>query len=103
MAAPTAADLSELEIEVLGWLLDDYESPSSITDDIARGLDRPVTEAEVSETLRGLVRKGLAAAFRYNKEAEAFEPIELSPDMASDGLWYLALPRGRSEIDQAAI
>ena len=102
MAAPTAAQLTEFEREVLGWLLDDYESPSSIAGDIARELDRPVTEAQVSEALRALVQKGLAEAFRYDKEAEAFERIQLSSD-TSDDIWYLALPRGRSEVDQAAI
>jgi hypothetical protein len=103
MADPIAAQLTDFEREVLGWLLDDYESPTSIAGDIARELGRSVTEAEVSETLRVLVQKGLAAAFRYNKEAEAFERIGLSSNMASDGLWYLALARGRSEIDQTAI
>ena len=103
MAAPNAAQLTQFEREVLGWLCDDYESPSSITKDIARELGRAVTEAEVSAALRVLVQKGLAGAFLYNKEAEAFERVDVSSNTASDNLWYLALPRGRTEIDQAAI
>jgi|SRR3954465_964375 len=103
MAAPRAAPPTEFEKEVLGWLFDDYESPSSIAGDIARDLGRPVTEAQVSGALRALVEKGFAEAFQYNKEAEAFERIELSSSAASTDLWYLASPRGRTEIDRAAI
>jgi hypothetical protein len=103
MAAPRAVQLTELESKVLGLVSDDYESPASISGDIARELGRSVEEAEVSAALRALVHKGLVAAFRYNKEAEAFEHIELNPNMAAEKLWYLALPRGRTEIDQSAI
>jgi hypothetical protein len=95
--------LTKFQKEVLGWVGDDYESPASISADIGRELGRTVPEAEVSAALRALVQHGLVAAFRYDKEAEAFERIELGPDLASEHLWYLALPRGRTESDKAAI
>lgn len=50
-----------------------------------------------------LVEKGFAVAFQYNKEIEAFEPVELHATTASDDIWFLASPRGHTEIDQAAI
>jgi hypothetical protein len=95
--------LTEFQREVLRWIGDDYESPASISGDIARELGRPVTEAEVSAALQVLVQHGLVAAFRYDNEAQAFERVELGPHLASEKLWYLALPRGRTESDHAAI
>jgi hypothetical protein len=103
MAAPRAVPLTELEKEVLGWLFDDYESARSITNDIGRELQRPMTETDIAAALRALVEKGFALAFRYNKDAKAFEPVELRETTGSDDIWFLASPRGRTEIDQAAI
>lgn len=92
-------DEAAFELEVLGWLLNDYESPSSISADLARELGRRVTEAEVSDALAALASRGLAQAFRFVRGAW----VEVEPDQARDcdDLWFLATNEGRRTVSDA--
>jgi len=47
---------SAFELEVLGWVADDYEAPHTITGDIARETGRSTTEAEVRAALLALAQ-----------------------------------------------
>jgi hypothetical protein len=91
-------DRSSFELEVLGWLLDDYESSTSLASDLSRELARLVSEAEVTEALEALSGRGLAQAFRY--DGTAWVPVEAGTAPTGD-LWYLATNHGSGVADAA--
>lgn len=95
--------MSDLQREVLRWVGDEYESGETIRENVARALGRAVAGAEVSAALAALVREGCVAAFRYDKSEEAFERVAAVPEGAAEGLWFLALPRGRLQSDRASL
>jgi hypothetical protein len=85
-----------LELEVLGWLLNDYESPSSLASDIGRELGRVVSEVEIAEALEGLSARGLAQAFRF--DGAFWVAVGPGTSQTAD-IWYLATAHGRSVAD----
>ena len=94
--------LTALELEVLGWLLDDYESPSSITGDISRELGAPQTEAAVAEALTALASLGLAQAYVYDAAASKWRATPLSQVPAGAEPWFLATPAGAAIVNGPA-
>jgi hypothetical protein len=92
-------DNTVFELEVLGWLMDDYESPSSIAADLARELGREVTEADVADALAALTARGLAQPFRLVDGA--WSKAECGHAEDRDGLWFMATDAGRRSVGDA--
>ncbi len=90
-----------MDLEVLGWLADDYEAAHTITADIARALNRPVTEAEVLDALRRLTRAGRAQAFRYDSSTQSYRPITSDQADRAKDAWFMAV--GKWEDRTSAI
>ena len=58
--------ISEFDLAVIGWVGNDYEAVSTILEDIARDLQRPVSEDELVASLLALHREGLVDAFVWD-------------------------------------
>ena len=86
---------SAFELEVLGWVADDYEAPHTIAGDISKALKRTISEADVRLALLALAHNGLVQAYAYDAERERYSPISASEAQASQGPWFMAAPAGR--------
>jgi len=88
--------LSPFEREVLGWVLNDYEAIHTIRSDIARDLERPVSDEEVGAALLTLARAGYVDVFFYDVSSYQFRPAEVDKHPVAD-LWFLGNKEGVAE------
>src|SRR5258706_323087 len=94
--------LGAFELDVLGWVLDDYEAPHTIATDIARELKRPTSEAQVRAALLGLAQKGMVQAYLYEPSSQRYKPVSHSEAQAAAEPWFMATPTGVAELDSHA-
>lgn len=88
--------LNALEISVLGWILYDYESPHTISGNVAQDLGRSVTEQEVLEALTALAIHGLATPFNYDASTQSYRKVQINEEKKTNDLWFFASPSGRA-------
>jgi hypothetical protein len=93
---------SELNAEILGWLRDDYESPSSLIADVSRELGRSLSESEVRSSLLQLAELGLAQAYEYDSANSQFLAIEACAIGTAASPWFKATPAGRVRSEGSA-
>jgi hypothetical protein len=84
---------SAFELEVLGWVADDYEAPHTIAGDIARELGRAVSEAEVRTALLGLAKHGLVQAYVFEAGENRYRPVNFVEAQAATEAWFMAANR----------
>jgi len=88
---------SAFQLEVLGHVADDYEAPHTIADDIAKALNRAISEADVRSALLALEHNGLVQAYAYDAERKRYDPISASDAQRLQGVWFMAAsPAGKS-------
>ena len=80
---------SAFELEVLGWVAEDYEAPHTIAGDIARELGRSVSEAEVRTALLGLARQGLVQAYVFEAGENRYRPVSFTEAQAAAEAWFM--------------
>jgi len=79
-----------LETEVLSRVAEDYEAPHTIAGDIARDLERSISEAEVLTALLSLARSGLVQAYVYEPSSQRYRAISASEASAAQDPWFKA-------------
>jgi hypothetical protein len=89
---------SAFELEVLGWVADDYEAPHTITQDIARESGRPTTEAEVRAALLALVQSGLVQAYVHDPQAQRYKPVTYTEASSADDPWFMTTAAGKAAV-----
>jgi len=89
-------NLDPLEAEVLGWLLDDSETPKTLAGDLGFEFGRSVSQESVCAALARLVACGLAQAFEFDQHSKSFRPIVVSGLPAS--AWFMATSAGRALV-----
>src|SRR6185369_4506986 len=82
-------NITEFEVEVLGWCGNDYEAPHTIASDMTRELRRTVTESEVRAAFLSLAAKGLVDAFTVDKSANRFVPISAVEATRDETAWFI--------------
>ncbi len=86
-------NLDPLEAEVLGWLLDDPDTPQTPAGDVSREFGRSVSDASIADALVRLVQMGLVQAFEFDPASKSFRPlVSKNPPITA---WFLATSAGR--------
>jgi hypothetical protein len=80
---------SAFELEVLEWVVHDYEAPHTIVGDIARELGRPVSDAEVRAALLELTSRGLVQAFVFEAADNRYRAVTLAEAQAAAEAWFM--------------
>jgi hypothetical protein len=93
---------TDFELEVLGWVVDDYEAPHTIAGDIARVSGNPTTEGEVRIALLALAESGLVQAFAYDARGNRYGPITYREAVSANDAWYMATAAGKAEFERHA-
>jgi hypothetical protein len=86
---------SAFELEVLGWIADDYEAPHTIANDISKALKRTISEADIKQALLALAHNGMVQPYAYDAERKRYSPISASEAQASQDPWFMAAPASR--------
>ena len=90
------------EHEVLGMCGNDYEAPHTISADLSRELQTPVTEAQVRAALVSLASAGLVQAYVFEKSSNRYVPIDASAASTNQASWFMMTPEGRRAYGQAS-
>jgi hypothetical protein len=93
---------SAFELEVLGWVANDYEAPHTITGDIARETGRVTTEAEVRAALLALAQSGMVQAYAYDAHTNRYKPITHGEAATTDDPWFMSTAAGNAELERDA-
>ncbi|MGA8005126.1 MAG: hypothetical protein WCA17_03420 [Burkholderiales bacterium] len=93
---------SAFELEVLGWVANDYEAPHTIAGDIARETGRLTTECEVRAALLALAQSGMVQAYAYDARANCYKPITHSEAASTDDPWFMSTAAGNAELERDA-
>ncbi len=93
---------SAFELEVLGRVADDYETPHTIAGDIARDLKRAVSEAEVRDALLALARGGLVQAYIYDATGEQYRTVTPAEAQSAKDPWFMSNSAGAAEWERHA-
>lgn len=97
------AHSSELEVKLLEWTVNSYETPHTITEDLSRTLNEPLTEVEVAAALIGMCERGLVRAYSHDPASEMYTPLELtSPDDEVGIAWFRATDAGTRKLRTTA-
>lgn len=89
---------STFELEVLAYVADDYETPHTLAEDIARELNRPIAEAEVLTALLALAKSGLVQAYVYDQDSRHYRPISAHDARKEHEPWFMATAEGIARI-----
>ena len=89
---------SAFELQVLGYVEDDHESPHTIAEDIALELKRPIAEPEVLAALLALAKSGLVQAYAYDQEGRRYQPISAKAARKEHEPWFMATAEGIARI-----
>jgi hypothetical protein len=95
-------NVTAMEDEVLGRCADDYEAPHTITSDIARDLERPITEAEVRAAFVSLAAKGLVQAYVYEASNSRYVEISSIAAAGEATAWFFITSDGRKVMNDEA-
>jgi hypothetical protein len=87
-------NLDPLEAEVLGWLLDDPETPKTLTGGVALEFGSSVSAESVRAALVRVVEAGLVQAYEFDQASGAYRPIDVSDLTLSS--WFMATKAGRA-------
>ena len=93
--------MTPFETEVLDRCANDYEAPHTIAGDLARELERPVTESEVRAAFRSLASQGLVVAYIYDNSRNAYVPVSASVAQRDDAAWFMISNEGREQLNEA--
>jgi hypothetical protein len=93
-------NLDPLEAEVLGWLLDDSETPKTLAGEVCREFGTSASTESVCAALARLVASGLVQAFEFDQRSNAFRPI-VFPDLPLSA-WFMATRAGRALADNSS-
>jgi hypothetical protein len=93
---------SAFELEVLGFVADDYEAPHTIASDIARELQRPTTEAEVLAALLALARTGMVQSYVYESGGSRYRAISAQEAASAKDPWFMATAVGKAARESHA-
>jgi hypothetical protein len=93
--------LSAFELDLLGWVANDYEAVHTIRDDVARDLGRSVSSDEVLSALLTLVRLGLVDAFVYDVSSSQYRRANVEEASVVDH-WFLVNEAGLAEHRRAS-
>ena len=85
----------DLDTEVLGWVLNDYEAPQTIAADIGRELKKTITEQQVLASLKSLTAAGLVQAFAFDASKNAYRPATIG-SIPDEKLWFMATEAGKT-------
>ncbi len=90
---------TELELNVLDSIADDYESVRTISADLRRDYGSEYTDRAVSDALKALAIIGYADAYIYQKESNSF--VVVSPERFSsvEEVWFFINKAGRCCAD----
>ena len=86
--------LSQFELEVLGYVADDYEAVHTILGNLERDLGQTISDEELFSALTNLAHAGLVDTFEYNQSANSFSKISPTTAVHSGQFWFLANPTG---------
>jgi len=86
---------SAFELEVLGFVADDYEAPHTIAEDISRELKRPTSEAEVLGALLALAHTGMVQTYVYDSSGSRYRPITAHEAASEKDPWFMATAAGK--------
>jgi hypothetical protein len=89
------ASLTSLQREVLSRVAEDYEAAHTITADISRDLNRPVSEGEVKQALFSLARVGLVQAYLYDANARRYKKIDSAEAESAEEPWFMSIKGGK--------
>ena len=93
---------SAFELEVLGWVANDYEAPHTIAGDIARESGRATSEAQVRTALLALAQSGMVQAYVYEAHAQRYKPITHGEAAAAADPWFMSTAVGNAEFERHA-
>jgi hypothetical protein len=93
---------NSFELEVLGFVAEDYEAPHTIAGDIARELQRPTTEAEVLAALLSLARTGLVQSYVYDSGGSQYRAISAKEAASTKDPWFMATAAGKAARESHA-
>src|SRR5262245_43423707 len=93
---------SAFELEVLGFVVDDYEAPHTIAEDIARELQRPTTEAQVLAALLTLARTGMVQSYVYDSGSAHYRAISAQEAASASAPWFMATAAGKAARENHA-
>ena len=93
---------SAFELEVLGWVADDYEAPHTITGDIARETGRSTTEAEVRAALLALAQSAMVQAYVYDAQTQSYKPVTYREAAMATDAWFMSTAAGVAELGRHA-
>lgn len=85
---------SNFELEVLGYVVDDYEAIHTIHWDLERDIGRTISEEDIFTALTNLVHAGLVDIFEYNPTTNTYSKIALTEGIHGSQFWFLANPTG---------
>ncbi|SPE21347.1 hypothetical protein SBBP1_1330007 [Burkholderiales bacterium] len=92
-------NLDPLEAEVLGWLLDDVDTPKTPAGNVVREFGRSTTEDAVCAALARLVASGLAQAFEFDPRLQTYRPIAVVDRSGAAAAWFVATRAGRALLE----
>jgi len=93
---------SAFELEVLGWVADDYEAPHTIAGDIARETGKATSEAQVRAALLALAQSGVVQAYIYEPQAQRYKPVTHGEAAAAIDPWFMSTAIGNAELERHA-
>ena len=94
--------LSNVESEVLGFLLDDLEAPQSLDRNVSIALGHAVTCSEILTAMVRLAVAGLAQAYEYDPASNSYRAVENECLGERRDVWFKATAVGREFIEDVA-
>lgn len=92
--------MEKLTLAALDAAMDDYESVSSVRDEIAAFLGQAVSEESLFAAFRALEAQGLVQAHRVNPNNQTLVASSSTDQDAPDQIWFLATDKGRQIVDR---
>jgi hypothetical protein len=93
---------SAFELEVLGFVFDDYEAPHTIVEDIARELKRLTSKAEVLAALLALARTGMVQSYVYDSSGSRYRAIAAQEAASAKDPWFMVTAEGKLHYERHA-
>ena len=89
---------TDVEREVLGFLMDDLESPQSLERNVCEALGRVVTRESIFSALLRLTYLGFAQAFEYAEASKSWRLVTTPNAEGFQSLWFKATPAGAAHV-----
>ena len=94
--------LSAIEEEVLWSCGDDYEAPHTITAQVARGMERPVTESEVRAVLLSLAENNYVQSYLFDDRLKEWSPVPPEIAKRETSAWFMVTAKGAQLFEDEA-